>query len=223
MVSFMDQSTDLFRHLANTANDILVFAAKERQIAEIRVGELEALIHGALAREHRRAAFNARDAQCYRLGAAFEPVDGLELDPVAMAGWLASGHAGLAALVGIAIKHPEGSLVDHLRVLFRSELGQAIRAIGVWTRWNYLKSLYDTEVTQFLSSPGYHRKAWRLKSPTAKQTYLIAEISLDLEIETPRFTKRGEAFEWILAKAGNPRFQNEPAAPDLAKLLELVA
>ena len=73
MVSFMDQSTDLFRHLADTANDILVFAAKERGVAETRVGELEALIHDALAREHRRAAFNWRDAQCYRLGAAFEP------------------------------------------------------------------------------------------------------------------------------------------------------
>jgi hypothetical protein len=223
MVLFMDQRTDLSRHLAASARDLLVYAATERGIAETRVGELDALIHDALAREHRRAAFNLRDARCYRLGAAFEPVDGLELDPVAMAGWLASGHAGLAALVGIALKHPEGNLVDHLRVLFRSDLGQPIRAIGVWTRWHYLKSLYDAEVTQFLSSPAYHRKAWRSKSPTAHQTYIIAEISLDLEIETPRFSRRGEAFEWILAKAGNPRFQNEPARPDLAALLELVA
>lgn len=223
MVLFMDQRTDLSRHLAASARDLLVYAARERGIAETRVGELDALIHDALAREHRRAAYNLRDARCYRLGAAFEPVDGLELDPVAMAGWLASGHAGLVALVGTALKHPEGNLVDHLRTLFRSDLGQPIRAIGVWTRWHYLKSLYDTEVTRFLSSPAYHRKAWRSKSPTANQTYIIAEISLDLEIETPRFSRRGEAFEWILAKAGNPRFQNEPALPDLATLFELVA
>lgn len=190
---------------------------------EMRAQELDSLIHDAQAREHRRAAFNARDASCYRLGSAFEPQGGLDLDPVALTGWLALGVTGILLLNRIILATPsDPSTVNHLKTLFRSPAGLGIRAWGVWSRWCWLKSLYLQETELFLASPaGQDPKAgWRRKAPTAKQTYLIAQICTDLQKDGQTFATRGEAFDWIREQGGNPKFKVEPAKPDLAELAE---
>lgn len=84
-----------------------------------------------------------------RLGGAFEPTGGLELDPVTMTGFLALGSTALLLLAQHAIVQPDLSMVDLLGRLFRSPAGQVIRSNGVWVRWNWLCSLYIAETEKF--------------------------------------------------------------------------
>lgn len=192
----------------------------ERQVTA-RSAELEQLIHDAEAREHRRAAFNRRDAACYKLGAAFEPSDGLALDPVTLTGFLSLNEVGLLLLVRSALASPGGSVADALATLFRSPAGGEIRAYGTWIRWRWLRELYLEETERFLASPkGSDPNArWRGDPPTHAQTYLVAQICLDLQLGHRTFPTKGEAFEWILAR-GNPRFNHEPPRPSLEALAE---
>jgi hypothetical protein len=186
-----------------------------------RAGELDALIHEAEAREHRRAAFNARDAACYRLGAAFEPLEGLDLDPVALTGWLALSSAGILLLARQALAMPETSLIAQLRALFASSAGRKIRELGVWVRWHWLKTLYDSEVASFLKSKaGRNPAAWRPTLPTARQRHLIAEICLLVQKQPQQFETKAEAFAWIVAEGGNPRFRNAPPRPATSDIVE---
>ncbi|WP_174279458.1 hypothetical protein [Sphingomonas bacterium] len=211
--------------LRTQASLLYAFALQADPVLEHRAAELEKLIHDAQAREHRRAAFNARDASCYRLGSAFEPTGGLDLDPVAVAGLMALGATGLLLLVRVALASPDASLAEHLRALFRSRAGRAIRAWGVWSRWHWLRALYLHQTEVFLNSPsGRDPKArWRAKPPTAEQTYLVTQISLDLQLQPRSFATRGEAFDWIQAAGGNPRFRTEAGKPDLSEVAELLA
>jgi hypothetical protein len=211
-----DLSAELMRAAA------LLYGQLHNSPYAVRAGELEGLIHDAEAREHRRAAFNARDAACYRLGSAFEPTNGLGLDPAAFAGWLAMGNAGLLLLLRQAAGAPEHTITESLAALFASPAGQSIRAWGVWARWHWLKALYIAETEGFLASPAAKRRGWKQLPPTARQTYLIAAICADLQKELQRFESRGAASDWILAQGGNPRFNVEPAKPDLSDFAELV-
>ncbi|KKI18929.1 hypothetical protein [Sphingomonas sp. Ag1] len=192
--------------------------------ATARSADLDQLIHDTEARDHRRAAFNERDAACYRLGAAFEPSDGLALDPVTLTGFLALNEVGLLLLVRSALASPGGSLVDALAALFRSTAGREIRDYGTWVRWQWLRELYLEETERFLATPkGSDPKArWRGDPPTHAQTYLVAQICLDLQLAYRTFPTKGEAFEWILER-GNPRFNHEPRRPSLDALAEMVA
>ena len=204
-------------------------AAAELALAQIdnadlrfdaQAGDLDQLIHDAEAREHRRAAHLLRDARCYRLGSAFEPAGGLLLDPVAVTGWLATGPAGVLLLAEQVLAKPDAGLAEHFATLFRSSAGGLIRAHGVWLRWAWLRDYYMQEVTDFLASPkGRDPKAgWRNKPPSNRQTYLVAEICVLLQLEFQSFATRGDAFEWILKHEGNPRFSQEPPQPDLRGL-----
>ena len=210
--------------LCNQAALLYALASQADPRVISRAAELEALIHDAEAREHRRAAFNARDASCYKLGSAFEPVGGLGLDPVALSGLLALGTTGLLLLVRVALQMPDATLPDQLRALFRSSAGRAVRAWGVWARWRWLSAIYTEETEVFLASPAGRSRAasWRRKPPTARQTYLVAEICDWLQLGSRNLATRGEAFDWILACGGNPRFQTEPDKPDLADMAEFL-
>lgn len=221
----MDHTTTYNDRLRAQAAQVFALAKAAKRNTEARNAEIDALIHDAAAREHRRAAFNARDASCYRLGAAFEPAGALDLDPVAMSGWLDLDAVGLLLLVQVGLAMPEASVAEQLRALFRSAAGREIRAWGVWIRWQWLKALYLQEVEAFLASPsGRDPKApWRPKPPKAKQTYIAAEIGLLLEITPPTFATREAAFDWIRSHDGNPRFTTEPARPDLTTLTDLLA
>ena len=206
------------------AATLFSLAGSQQHLAQTEIAKLALLIHDAEAREHRRAAFNARDKACYRLGGAFEPVAGLDLDPVTLTGFLALGSIALLLLVQVALRQPDGSVADHLARLFRSPAGRVIRAHGVWVRWHWLRDLYIEETEAFLRSrKGRDPKArWRSEKPTANQTYIIAEICLDLQLELAKPATRGAAFDWIQIQGGNPRFTREPARPDLSALAELL-
>ena len=216
----MSRPLDHATRLQVSAAELFSAAEDAQRTTQAQAGELARLMHNAEAREHRRAAFNARDKACYRLGGAFEPVHGLDPDPVTLTGFLALGSAALLMLVQVALQRPHETTAGHLARLFRSPAGRVIRAHGVWTRWNWLRNLYIEETETFLNSKkGRDPEArWRSEKPTVNQTYLVAEICLDLQLEVKEFTTRGEAFEWIERRGGNPRFAREPARPELGEL-----
>lgn len=150
-----------------------------------------------------------------RLGGAFEPTSGLDLDPVTLTGFLSLGSIALLLLVRQAVDAPEAAIVDLLAQLFRSPAGRVIRDHGVWVRWNWLRELYVAKTQDFFASrKGCDPKArWRSEKPTVNQIYIAAQICLDLQLEPRTFANRGEAFDWITLKEGNPRFAHEPAKP----------
>ena len=215
----MEIESNIIGQLGKTAGRLAGLIDGQIRTTEIKVGDLDELIQKAAAREHRRAAHNLRDARCYRVGSSFEPVGALDLDPTALAGWLASGNAGVLALAQIGLSNPGDSIPELLARLFRSRIGGELRALGVHARWMHRSVLYRQEVDEFRASPAFSKRGWRSKPPTANQLYLVDEIALARQIEKPKLTTRGDAFEYIEAAGGNPVFGREPELPDLAEAL----
>lgn len=185
--------------------------------------ELEELVREAQTYLHRKAARNARDRACYRIGGALEPNGGHQLDDVALAGFDHLGAFGLLLLMPIAINHPGESLSGLLRLLFASEVGASIREWGVWSRLTWLRKLYWQETSGFLQTKkgSDPKQRWRGERPTARQKHLIRELGRALGTLEPKFARRGDAFEWIRAQGGNPRFHTPPPMPALPQLLEV--
>ena len=186
---------------------------------------LEDAIREANMWSSRRAAGLARDRSCYRLGAALEPAGGLAIDDVALAGLDALGVHGVALLAAQALVSPTGaSLSELILAISRGKAGRSLRAWGVWARFNWLKSLYTKEVTDFENSRAGRDKArsWRRKPIRAGQAYLIRELARFLQVEPPGPDNRGAAHDWLLVQGGNPRFMvplERPALPALSDLL----
>lgn len=101
------------------------------------IADLDLIIREARAHEHRRARYIARDRASYRLGGAFEPVGGLDLDATQLAGFLAAGQGAVLLLAHAALDQPDADIITLLRAVFVSKHGQALRAIGVHCRWTW--------------------------------------------------------------------------------------
>ncbi len=178
---------------------------------------LDELVREAETYLHRRAAHSERDRGCYRVGAALEPYGGHLLDDVALAGLDHLGAFGLLLLVRVALANPGRSLSELLGLLFASESGREIRAWGVWSRCVWLRNLYVEETVNFLLTKKGQDPAqrWRKETITARQQHLLRELSRTLELGDPNLRDRGEAFDWIKALGGNPRFRGRPPMPTL--------
>lgn len=196
----------------------LVFTLDGHKVSnDARIQNLDELIREFETWQHRRAAHSARDRACYRAGAALEPYGGHFLDDVALSGLDHLGAVGLVLLVQIAVQYPGLSLSGLLAKLFQSTHGVVVRHWGEWSRWHWLRELIHQETVAFLATEkGRDPKArWRNEEVTARQSYLILELARVLEIMAPEFATRGDAFDWIRAEGGNPRFHTPPPAPPL--------
>ena len=209
----MASATDL-----NAAALRLAFALDGHIVSnDARSQTLDVLIREFENWQHRRAAHSARDRGCYRTGAALEPYGGHLLDDVALSGLDHLGAVGLVLLVQIAVDYPGLSLSELLTKLFQSPHGTMVRQWGEWSRWHWLRALAHQETVAFLATKkGRDPKArWRNEEVTARQSYLILELARVLEIMAPEFATRGDAFDWIRAEDGNPRFHTAPPVPPL--------
>lgn len=182
--------------------------------------ELEELIRETQTYLHRKAARDARDRACYRIGGALEPNKGHLLCDIKMCGFDHLGPFGLLLLLPIALANPRESFSGLLRLLFASELGACIREWGVWSRLTWLHKLYWQETVGFLQTKkgSDPKQGWRSETPTARQRHLIRELARTFDELEPKFARRGDAFEWIKAQGGNPRFHTPPPMPALPKL-----
>lgn len=210
-------TTELQTDLREQMGALLAACGDARIAEEARVSLLDDEIREAQTWAFRRAAYHERDRRCYRVGAAFEPGGGLDLDDVALTGLDCLGLRGVLLIATTAEHHPTLPLNGLLKKLFASEAGEQIRAWGMWRRWHWLSDLYRAETEAFLNSKkGKDPNArWRSEKPTAAQEHIIREASRLLQIERPEFTRRGDAFEWIKAAGGNPRFRDAPPLPAL--------
>ena len=205
--------------LTQTLVTLLATTGQIRGAEEARVGALAEEIREAQTFEHRRAARSERDRACYRVGSAFEPLDALGIDDVALTGLLHLNAADtLMLLARVATEAPGRPLAVALQVLLAGDAGTAIRERGIWVRWRWLADLYRHETETFLTSKKARdpKQRWRGEPVTANQRHLIREISRLRQVEAPIFAIRGDAFEWIRDASGNPRFAADRPCPAVA-------
>jgi hypothetical protein len=206
--------------LADLANQLLALLDGRAVANEAREEELEELIREAETSIYRSAARIERDRGCYRVGAAFEPNKGHRLDDIFLTGVDHLGSIGVALLAETALAHPGESLSGLLRILSATEQGDNVREWGVWGRgtWNRKLYLWETEGFFRTKKGSDPKQKWRGETVTRRQLYLIGEICRCLVVLEPKPSNRGEAYEWIKANGGNPRFSNPPPVPALPKL-----
>ena len=104
------------------------------------------------------------------------------------------------------------SLIDLIQlVLDDPNVRERARNHGAELRWEWSRALYQAEVEDFAQSPAAQnpRAAWRRKSVTRRQVYLIGEAVRCFELDPLNVTNRGEAYEWLRMVGGNPRFNQE--------------
>jgi|TARA_Y100000815_G_scaffold270771_1_gene296076 hypothetical protein len=83
---------------------------------------------------------------------------------------------------------------------------------GRYLSWIRVRTLYEAEVTSFIASGKTGEKQlWRRDPVSSKQLYLIAQICRLEGVANPNFAKKGNAFDWLYARGGNPRYLNRPA------------
>jgi hypothetical protein len=155
----------------------------------------------------------SRDNLKYYLGFAFEVNDALDVDSQALTGLLSLPWEAFEAGLAEDIRKP-GRVIDGLRLaLLQPAVLEWARAQGVWLQWKRLEVIYRQEVEDFRNSEAFQRKGWRRKAITRPQHYLIGEIHRILGVSVPPLATRGQAYEFIAANGGNPRFLTEPPVP----------
>lgn len=162
----------------------------------------------------RRADVEAsRDNLKYYLGFAFEVNGALDLDSLALAGLLSLPWRAFDVFFKDRVSVPD-RLIHGLRAILRDPVALAwARAQGAWLQWTRLEAIYRQEVEDFRASDAFNRKDWRRKSITRAQHYLIGEIHRVLGVPIPVLATRGQAFDFIAAHGGNPRFLAPPSVP----------
>ncbi|MXP41879.1 hypothetical protein GRI75_09520 [Altererythrobacter soli] len=155
----------------------------------------------------------SRDNLKYHLGFAFEANEALNVDSLALTGLLSLPWEAFVACLGDDAPRPE-RLIDGLSLaLLEPEVLEWARAQGVWLQWTRLEAIYREEVEDFRKSDAFHRSGWRRKGITRPQRYLIGEIHRILGVPVPDLANRGQAYEFIAANGGNPRFLVKPPLP----------
>lgn len=183
----------------------------DREAAVPALGDLRREIHQY---GKRRCDVEAsRDNLIYYLGFAFEVNGALNIDSLALAGLLSLPWTDFATALKDEMQKPV-DVVDGLRLaLLRPGLLDWARAQGAWLQWKRLEAIYRHEVDDFRNSIAFHRPNWRRKGITRAQHYLIGEIHRIVGVPVSPLATRGEAYEFIAAHGGNPRFLKEPEAP----------
>ena len=187
----------------------------EQELAEVNA-ELQELERLAAAKGKRRGdrRKGGNDTQKYRLGSIFWILtdDFEEIDDLALLGLLASGAETLQLLSEFSRADDENLLQPIMRIMADKDLYSSLRQQGGLLRWEKSRALYITEVEKFATSAAARNPngRWRRKTPSRKQIYLIAEIVRCFNFALPEICTRGEAFEWLYAVGGNPRFANPP-------------
>lgn len=155
----------------------------------------------------------SRDNLKYYLGFAFEVNQALDLDSLALTGLLSLPWEAFSAVLKEEVRVP-ARLIDALRiVLAQPAVLEWAQEQGTWLQWKRLEAIYRKEVDDFRNSEASGRPGWRRKGITRPQKYLIGEIHRILGVEVPALATRGQAYDFIAASGGNPRFAVEPSVP----------
>lgn len=175
---------------------------------------------GELRRQHqamtkRRGRGRSADAGNYALGASLVLVGLGGVDETALVGLMAHPDQMLRW-----IQHARGAgagpmFGDLVKVVFASEPCFAwCRQWGRVLQWRRRKELYDASVTRFIvSGKASLNRRWRRETVTDDQAALVLTLVEILSEPMPNLETRGEAFDWIFGRGGNPAYWNEPTLP----------
>lgn len=186
----------------------------EGSIAEINenIGELRRL---ARAEPHRRGGPGSKDAKKYELGSTLVLLGFADIDARELTGLLAHPKLMLRWIAEAVLSLPSASLAELVRLALNGEERRAFcRQWGRIIEWRYRKPLYRAAVASFIKSgKAGPDESWRTLHVTEDQSYLIGVLTRLLDEKAPKLQTRGEAFEWILDRGGNPQYWREPPLP----------
>lgn len=176
---------------------------------------LSELRRQARALPERRGGPGSRDARKYALGSVLAMLALADADDTALLGLFAHPPLMLRWMSRELVRAPgagfgaliEAVLADEHRRGWCAQWGRILQ-------WRYRKPLYDAAVQSFIDSgrTGLD-EPWRAHDITQDQHSLILTLA-DLRGEPiPDIRTRGEAFEWIRERGGNPTYWAEPALP----------
>ena len=168
----------------------------------------------AKAEQRRRGGSGSGDARKYALGSVLVML-GLEQEDTALLGlfahsdhmlrWMAEarhafGPQTFSELIGHVLADPE-------RLAYCQQWGRILQ-------WRYCKPLYDASVTSFIQSGRTGPKErWRKHDVSDDQAALIRKLCEILGEPLPPLMTKGEAFDWIYERGGNPKYWAEPEMP----------
>ena len=184
--------------------------SSELSLVEDNIAEQRRQAHAATKRRKRDAARYVLGGTFMALG--FDLLDdtmivGLFAHPDLMLRWLveareAQGPASFAELIG--------------RILTDRSRADWCRDWGIHLRLARQKQLYEAEVVSFITSGRTGlREKWRRDPVTVRQAWLIDLVCELAQTPNPALTAKGDAFEWLYAAGGDPRFSTKPATPDI--------
>lgn len=208
-VPFLDAE---FAALMSTLDELDIQVSADISLVEDKLPELRRL---AKAESERRGGAGSRDANKYALGSVLV-MHGLEhVGDTALLGLFA--HSDLLLCWMIEARRaggPQsfGALIE--RIFADPERHAFCRQWGRILQWRYRKPLYDGAVTSFIESGRTGRKEkWRQHDASDDQLALIAKLCDLLNEPMPKRMKKGEAFDWIHERGGNPAYWAEPEIP----------
>ena len=179
------------------------------------------LVEDSIA-EQRRQAHAAtkrrkRDAARYALGGTFMALGFDRLDDTMLVGLFAHPDLMLSWLVEAREALGPASFAELVaRILADAARAVWCREWGIHLRWARQKQLYDAEVASFIASGRTGpREKWRRDPVTVGQAWLIDLVCELARLQNPALATKGEAFEWLYAAGGDPRFATKPPTPDL--------
>lgn len=186
----------------------------DRRVAIVTesLGELR---RQANALPKRRGGAGSRDAHNYALGSVLAMLGLAEVDDTALLGLFAHPAVMMRWVARELARSPNAMFGE----LIAAVLGDPSRSAWCkqWGRilqWRYRKPLYEAGVQSFIDSgrTGPHER-WRSLDITQDQQALILTLADLLGEPIQDIRTRGEAFEWIRARGGNPTYWAEPILP----------
>lgn len=187
-------------------------AASELAHIEEKLPELR---RQARAKPRRRGGKGSVDGEKYRLGSILTLLGYAGADDMVLLGFFACGDRAFRWLAEERLDHGPMTFSEAVRAaLADPERAEWCRSWGLYRRRLHKKAIYDASVTSFIESgrTGANEK-WRRQDITADQIDLIEDICEAAGLPLPKLITRGEAFEWIYERGGNPAYWQEPELP----------
>lgn len=187
------------------------------RICEASISDLRRQ-HHALTK--RRGRGRSADASNYALGAGLALVGMEGVDDTALVGLMAHPDQMLVWIAQVRRTGAGPMFGDLVKAVFTDQACYAwCHQWGRILQWRRRKSLYDAAVTSFMTSGKAGPKArWRREEISDDQAALIATLAHILGEALPDVANRGEAFDWIDVRGGNPTYWQEPASPPVLSL-----
>lgn len=178
--------------------------------------KLPELRRQAMALTKRRGGPGSRDAGKYALGSVFVMVGAEDVGDTALLGLLAHPDRMVRWAIEARLAGAPAQFGKLVEMIFEAPRRRDwCERWGRILQWRYRAPMYEASVRSFLDSgQAGPKERWRTKDITDDQISLVMILVGLLAEPTPELRTRGEAFDWIYARGGNPTYWKEPAPPE---------